>query len=402
MDATIRLDHMIAENSPITRLSDVIRKFDGLFPTELVDRLGELGLPTAHLLSLDASTTRDNSPKVTPEPHVLDLEWYFTDRTSRRIAGRIAPEDRVALLGAPSLMQWMRPRSATLFDKSQYVEQRFASARHHSIRKADLNRTPISGCFDTVVLDPPWYFDVMKRWLSLAASVVRPGGLIYMPLLGGLTRPTADNDRAELINLAINYGNVSLESKVVEYAVPLFEERALRTRGIMLAEPWRVADLLIIADCSTISNDVEPALPDGEAVWSTLRIADQIVKYRNTKTPRAVEEPVLMGGASVSEGSAVISRVSGFRSWDYSSVSTRDSARRRIHLWTSRNRVAQINDQDRLLNVLNAVRDIVNNCEPIPLHSISGQIDVPAADVESVLEFLEIGEKNEQHAYPAI
>jgi hypothetical protein len=211
-----------------------------------------------------------------------------------------------------------------------------------SVLNTSVQTANISADFDAALLDPPWYFPEFSRWLSIAASSVKVGGTIMLPLLGPETRPSARGDRQRVLRALARLGPVQVERNQIEYDIPLFEERALTASGVQLEGPWRLADLAT----ATIHNRVEKPMVgdriiDPEWSWTTHVIGTQVVKLRRRRRS--------------GDATATIAPVAGVADFTLDTVSRRDPRISSVDIWTSRNRVAATTDHEGLLEALHAL-----------------------------------------------
>jgi len=193
---------------------------------------------------------------------------------------------------------------------------------------------------------------------------------MLMPLLGEMTRPSAESDRIEILDLASRFGQTNLLPCTVDYEVPLFEQRALRYEGINISGPWRSADLLVVTKTRNRLGSPLPMVP-ASTEWLTIRIGSQIIKLR----------------ANASRKWESISQLSN-GSWDFPSVSAREPLRREIDLWTSRNRVARVGNMHAISKALELMR---NNVEHSPQlsRSLMQYCGLDLSDSHKLLELLE-------------
>jgi hypothetical protein len=313
---------------PGVSLLDAARSAKGMFPAELQRRLRDREFKFSRGTSGRAAY---KPPAYSPELHALDGEWYFTEATSAMLAEFLG-NGRVYLLGTPTVAAMASGADVVLVDRSPFICDRFRFLDHAvEIVTSNVEDTDVALRADRVLLDPPWYYPQLVQWFGLAARLLAPRGDILFPLPGELTRPTARRERLALLEMAAGVGEVELFAQVIEYDIPLFEQRALDASGIQLEGPWRRADLVLVHARSPISMPQVTGLSmPKDDQWLTFVLGSQVVKLRARRVGK--------------ESAKFIRPVAGLQDYLYDSVSRRDPRRSAIDLWTSRNRVARVED----------------------------------------------------------
>lgn len=299
----------------VTQFIDVCRAAEGAFPSLL-----------SNYVATGPTTTRSYRDNRRPFPSPARGEWYFTDDSAEQIAQRLGPNP--LLLGTPSVAQFCTEYH--LVDSSPWIYRRFNRihpSRHTRLPLEDIDVLPLA---DSAVLDPPWYGNSLQYWLSRASEAVTCGGLIMLPLLGRLTRPSAAEDREQTLQYMRTIGEVEVVPAALEYATPLFEERALAAAGVSLARPWRVADLAIVRNDAPARRGA--ALGDTQPEWVDYSIGDEILGVR----------PVSHTCDPSTAGWAGQFRVTHVSTPD--SVSRRHPAISQADIWSSRNRIARVDN----------------------------------------------------------
>ncbi|MDF9747076.1 hypothetical protein [Natrinema salsiterrestre] len=319
--------------APDATVADVIRNARGAFPTIVYDRLRERGvadtLPTGTLES-DGETDAVH----TPELHPLDYEWYFTAEATTAVADSLREGgEPILCLGAPTVAVRLARRGVpvTLVDRSGRVEKRFATDLE-SLRfvRGDVHEPlDLESTFSVAFFDPPWYPEHTEAWLYRACQHVRPGGRVQFVLFPPLVRPSAAEQRRDLLETARRVGTVSVDEDAVAYRTPAFERRVLRDSDVPVVSAWRRADLasVDVADGSALS---EPPTVASDGDWQTFVAEGQVVKLREDVT---------------GDPEAVLAPIEGCEGYVLPSVSRRDARRQNVDLWTSRNRVAKVGNR---------------------------------------------------------
>jgi len=99
-----------------------VRSLPGIYPTEIllsVERLAlnkKISQNTFHKISQDSKIPSSGESLenllISPQPHPLDYEWRFTDKTAINLAKYCLsisdPGDTIGLLGVPSLYRLVK------------------------------------------------------------------------------------------------------------------------------------------------------------------------------------------------------------------------------------------------------------------------------------------------------
>lgn len=156
-----------------------------------------------------------------------------------------------------------------------------------------------------------------------------------MPSL--LTRPEIIKERNNLINDLINgkYEIVSLESEVITYQIPFFEEKVFQNIENFKCDPWRQGDLLIIkVGPESIVFKRAKDVPRKEIKVFKRKPNEFRVFIRTDKRIKKLSE--------------FIKPVEEFEK----AISIRDFPFDEIDVWTTDNKAVQITDREITLNIL--------------------------------------------------
>jgi hypothetical protein len=313
--------------------ADICRACEGAFPSIIWSHLPN----SWRSIPLDRG---DHSSELfwVPELSPVRAEWYYTRGTLGYLAQRL--KGSVLLVGAPSLANEAGciNTDTTLVDDSPWASLRFDFGRvsRHCI---SFNEFTTTRQFETVLVDPPWYFPTLKIWLERALRMTTPGGITLISIPGRLTRPTAPMDQRLVLDIAQKYGNVSIERQVLEYAVPVFEREALKAAGVPMETSWRRADLVVVERNARSFEKISGWPDERELKWADFMFNGQIVSVRQREVARH-------------RNSNLLGMVDGVRGKVLDTVSRRDPRLALVDIWTSRNRVASASDPAKVIDAL--------------------------------------------------
>lgn len=301
--------------------------------------LGQGATPVDIARALDASGAAppDDWPECEvaceqPELHLADAEWYFSHETAKEIAEAIRPTTgRIACIGTPTVARILAAadRRPVLIDQSDALRYRLDSKKVDLIHcdAAAMRDGTGHGTFASVVFDAPWHLDEVTAWLWHASRLARTGARIAFALFPPLAKPTARDERLQILELCEGVGRVWITPAALEYDTPAFERAAFRAAGVPAPTRWRRADLVEVTRRRALSG----APPRRRRqFWATFIIGPQVVKIRR--------------GMQIARD-GVLPRVPGTVDDVLPSVSRAHPGLPYVDLWTSRNRVSSIGDR---------------------------------------------------------
>lgn len=275
------------------------------------------------------------SPPVVLEPHPLDYDWRFTAQTCHSLSVRVAHHSILAC-GTPSLAPHLveSGTEVVLVDRNPMTSS--------SALAVDIGRdAPVEHRTSAVVMDPPWYPEVLERWLTWGAQHLQGGsGTIWTTVWPDDTRPTAVREKRMLLEGVSNWAEPSVHQGVLRYEVPPFEAAARTVAGVTDAQtPWRIGDLIELR--VRRPPQLSASLPIKET-WRRFVYDDYQLALR--VNPPKLDHFELLRHPSAS-------------GWTWPSVSRRALSRSTIDLWSSRNEVAIVGNTMRLAELLKKALD---------------------------------------------
>lgn len=323
---------------------DIFPKMRGVFPADLI----------RYESDLKARCNRENveneASEYNPQLHALAYEWYFTSDVASALSKEIVSRrGKTICLGVPTvaLAAIKNSVNVVLVDQNSHVLNRFPELRQievHIMDAAEAGRLRVGA--DVVLFDSPWYLGDTLAWLLAAFRLVKQGGTIVFAMFPSLVRPAASSERELILELAESMGKVHVAEDALGYETPLFEIEALKACGLRSVGNWRRGDLVIISDRKPIGRQrkmrslhVPKSRQHADGLWTTFLVGSQTVKLRTSKARSAG-----------SRRRSLLRPVDG--GFVLPSVSVRNTRRREIDLWTSRNRVAGVTDFRLLSTIL--------------------------------------------------
>lgn len=227
--------------------------------TELIEEVKGSGptpdLSQAAQREAEARRRAAELPRILPAADPMRSQWWFmldsvvwlSSRTYQLAAGP------PIFIGAPTVAHHYAFRYAspiTLLDADEDVVRSVQLPPNCVASTYDVcDNLPadLRGRHGVAVVDPPWYPDITKLFISRARESLGDNGFILCVLPSRLTRPGLIEERTGLLAELLEGGFevVALDSQVVTYRVPIFEAEAYRDLQ-SFGRPWRQGDLLTI------------------------------------------------------------------------------------------------------------------------------------------------------------
>ena len=266
-----RLKQAIIEalrGSPCT-FEELVRKCHGAYPTVVKQAMKEMKVAsvdtTLYTTQLDFLTEeinplvdRDTLDFVTysVENNPILSSWYISWKSCQKVKMLdLWYRKKILFLGTPRIFEYFilncNFEEARLIDLDVEVTKKFKktySLQNIVIDNMDINAIDIfDQQYDAVFLDPPWYLESYKSWLSKAFQFVKRDGAIYFSIFPFLTRPTASVERKDIFTFCRQFASTVLSvADYFEYDIPSFESMQLKAENLFMHANWKVSDLIIM------------------------------------------------------------------------------------------------------------------------------------------------------------
>lgn len=290
-------------------------------------------------------------------PHPLDYEWRNSTLSLNKLIQRLLsytfPSDNILFLGMPTLfataIEKDIPNKITLIERNKPIlnglQSKITDPSRFKIVDADIFKiepTMINQHF-CVMMDPPWYTPHFFQFMWLAASCIPVGGIVAISLPPINTRPNIISERIEWFTFCKDLGLCIevIDPHQLQYAMPFFEFNAFRAAGVSSILPfWRKGDFTVFRKTQEVSIP-RPPLESNENVW--VEKAYKSMRVRIKKGEKNCGTNIPLDVKSIVKGDIL------------PSVSSRNKIRDLANVWTSGNRIFEVNNPDLLINVIDAI-----------------------------------------------
>ncbi len=288
-------------------------------------------------------------------PHPLDFEWRNSTASLNYLINEVqiinSVNDRILFLGMPTLFATACindiPQNVTLVERNKPIVRGLSKLNfdkeRFQILEVDIFKVAPKeiGKYYSVIMDPPWYSPHFYQFMWLAAQCVEVGGVIGISLPPINTRPHVDIERINWFSFCQKNGLYleNLYAQKLHYAMPFFEFNAFRAAGISNILPfWRKGDLALFRKVHAYKLE-RNVIDENKSEWTEREIDTVRIRIKVEKGPTNEELKII----HLVKGDIL------------PTVSTRDNRRDKANVWTSGNRIYQISDTKRFLQLLDEV-----------------------------------------------
>jgi hypothetical protein len=368
---------------------EIVRGCQGAYPTVVLELLQGA---EPHVITKSApmfypvGRSRQRTSRLRDiEGNPILSSWYFTDDTCRRL-GQLRDWSKcdIAFLGTPRLFEWFVQarfgRRRVLLEIDKLVLSTLANSSDASTHIMPYNANEdlpaaLSGRFDCVIFDPPWYPKDYELWLSRASQLARTG-LICFSLFPELTRPTGAAERSAILQSVEPFADsFTLIPEYLEYEVPSFEAHELAARGLSHVDRWKLSDLVICWLKAGATFSPPAAREDLTTEWVEIDVG-ALRLFVNPAKPHATGSASLLEAAS--DGSFVLP-----------SPSRRDPVLASVNFLSSRGHGLVCSRPVELISCLETLRSAqIAGDHPF---SALGRLDIDTHSKEVLREVLTVG-----------
>lgn len=243
-----RLRNRIVEIAPYcSSFHELCSAAQGAFPADVVRELNHLKNEIREFDTIvrtaefDEGNSRLFFPSI--ENLLTDFDWRFERSSAESLCSILREFSSVLCLGTPTIFALLSSKERDVFLVDQnyfYASELPGSADQIILASIEANEMRhVNRAFDAVILDPPWYSDDYRKWLSTAVSFAKDGAYIFLPIIPSLARPNADIEGREIYTCLETIGSTALLPFDVRYETPSFEVEVLKSVGLPALHGWR-------------------------------------------------------------------------------------------------------------------------------------------------------------------
>jgi hypothetical protein len=173
---------------------------------------------------------------------------------------------------------------------------------------------------ELVIADPPWYPEHYKTFITHSSRVLSDGGYLFLSVPGWLTRPSATQDRREILSTAVELGFdiAEVQAQSLQYESPDFETAVLHSAGIEVNN-WRYGALFVFRKITGPSTVSTTSNEEASGAWHSFNVRGREIRVQDRVNDAEFDY-------APSADSSILP-----------SVSRRFTRRSAINVWTSRN-----------------------------------------------------------------
>ena len=321
-----------------------------------------------------------------PEEAPVYSQWWFSESIYENLIKLVLhlskPRAPLAFLGSGTLgalLSHFSTNSVNIFDVDEVLLEKISSYCSESTQtiRYDVSNEPGSSfkeAFQLVFVDPPWSSSMLRTFLVRSSTFVSVRGTLAISFPPVLTRPSAESERKELLNLAKSLG-LSLKLTLpsfTEYSVPAFERNAYEYCGIHLKEPWRRGDLFVFNKTHSSSPNIMHLI-EKMSEWN---------QYKLRKCRLFIKRDGLF-----EDGPPSVQPIPGVEDLMHKSASTRMASWKSASLVSTRNHIAHAYGRRELSTLLETIcGQHHGNCE----NDASFAAMIPVEIQETIFSMLNI------------
>jgi hypothetical protein len=277
-----------------------------------------------------------------PDASPVYSQWWFKEKVYTDLVNILLnyskPRDRVAFLGAPTIgtffSHFSQNRQCNILDIDEFVLKELSLQSPAKTEYIPYDATnplnpELHKRFKLIFSDPPWSSKLLKTFFHRSCQMVAPEGKVLISFPQEFTRPTATEERFELINTAANHGFslATIHHNFTEYSIPEFEFNAYKKKGIHLENTWRKGDLFVFVKNRSSDKPIEFENQTHQTYWQQFDLGKKrFFLKRDGKEEKGLPD---------------IRKVPDLTSFAYPSTSSRSTAWRNASLVSTQNTIAR-------------------------------------------------------------
>jgi len=243
--------------------SDLLRKTNGAFPTDLFSSLSKLDKQKIDFSNHEQKTASSFYEKCEifnkmPPPHLANYDWRYSRKTAQKIINQIEKNKSICCLGTPTIAIELILNgysNVTLLDINEpivkIIEKEFLDTKIKCQTYNALFEIPdsLQSHFDIVIIDPPWYLDYYELFILRSLQLIKEkDSFVILPVFPILSHKSACYDVIGLYSFLLQTGAKSIKScGFVEYEMPEFEKLVIMGKKAPMPDSnWRCAELIQI------------------------------------------------------------------------------------------------------------------------------------------------------------
>jgi hypothetical protein len=164
---------------------EVCSEAEGASPCDVLYELSALSsLNRTTKLMRILQTATDGTPSTdfcfgNLENLLIDYDWRFDKATAERLYQLLREFECVLCIGTPTVFALLRSlrRQDCLIDQNPLYSEILGQSDDKIVLEAieSLRSTRLNRTFSAILLDPPWYLNSYKLWISAGLNLLEPG-----------------------------------------------------------------------------------------------------------------------------------------------------------------------------------------------------------------------------------
>lgn len=308
-----------------------------------------------------------NKSKYLPIPHILDSDWRFTVESAKYLVDTInnnisKGKVNLVLIGTPSLFLMLNSDYSNNNLNTLLIEKndiKYFNNINYNIITNDVSKVTLEDYADVIVCDPPWYMDVITKFIESAQKMLRINSKLILVVPPEGVREGIQEEYKKIICKAeeLGFKYCSFIKETVSYVSPPFEVKALEVKNITnYPIDWRKGSLMIFEKKDNKVIDNIESNQKTHTIWKEAVISNVRFKVKCEKIDQKENIYHLIENDI------------------YPTVSMRNDLCNSVNVWTSGNRIYSCNDTFLFYRIINQISKIGKLTDKY-LDEIDGNLD---------------------------